>query len=96
MVSFPPRSHQMYRHLLELAAIVTALLMLFCLQLSVGQHGHHTPDPPVCTYTYYEFSRYELYLHCTTTFAPHACIFCLQVCELSKTQNMQLICQNFS
>ncbi|KAG2620617.1 hypothetical protein PVAP13_3NG171300 [Panicum virgatum] len=44
MVSFPPpRSHQMYHHLLELAAIVTALLLIFCLQLSVGEHGHHIP-----------------------------------------------------
>ncbi|KAG2629097.1 hypothetical protein PVAP13_3KG411701 [Panicum virgatum] len=39
MVSFPPRRHQMYHHLLELAAIVTALLMLFCLQLSAVEIG---------------------------------------------------------
>ncbi|KAG2629106.1 hypothetical protein PVAP13_3KG412200 [Panicum virgatum] len=42
MVSFPPRSHRMYHHLLQLAAIVTAL-MLICLQLSAGQHGRHNP-----------------------------------------------------
>ncbi|RCV18599.1 hypothetical protein SETIT_3G314200v2 [Setaria italica] len=43
MVFSAHRSTQMH-HLLQLAAIVIALLMLFCLQLSFGSGAHHYPS----------------------------------------------------
>jgi len=92
MVSFPPRSHRMYHHLLQLAAIVTAL-MLICLQLSAGQHGRH--NPPVCTY--YEFRRFELSLHgkTTLTFAPHVYIFCFASSRTVKNSQYATLSQFF-